>query len=321
LKADRRVQVLGVVDRHPERARGVAQAHGLRDSGGSFDEPWAAGARCLVVGAPPLAHAGLIGEAVGRGWHCLSEKPLALPAAAAANLVEAARSANLVLAVVHNFQFSRSGARLFGLVESGKLGAIRSVHAIQLSNPNRRLPHWYRELPGGLFLDEAPHLLYLLRRLLGRLEIRTVDARTVGAEIRNLSATFEHDSIWATLSMDFDASVSEWQLVVVGDRATAALDLFRDLLVVVSDDGYHRARDILRTSLVTTARHLAGVAGSGARHYSGRLDYGNGEVVRRFVDAVEGRTDRVRWMTGEDGLAVVACQEEILARLGIAPPA
>jgi scyllo-inositol 2-dehydrogenase (NADP+) len=317
LKGDGRLRLLGVVDSHPERAEAAARAFELPHWGTSLDESWLEEVDCLTVGTPPPAHAEFIRAAVERGWHCLCEKPFAFPAAEAAELARIARDARLVLAVVHNFQFSRSGQRLFDLVESGRLGAVDAVYGFQLSNPKRRLPHWYQNLPGGLFLDEAPHLLYLIRRLLGRLEPRSVDARLDGQEIRDLSATFEHESIWASLSMSFGASVSEWQFVVVGASGVAALDVFRDILVVLPDDGSHRAREILRSSARMVAGHVAGVASSGARVVGRRLQYGNDEVVRRFVDAIEGRPERLRWMTGEDGYAVVACLEELLGRAGV----
>lgn len=317
LKTDSRVRVAGVVDVHSDRAERAARASGLPHWGTSLDDPWLNEVDALTVGTPPPEHARIVRTAVERGWHCLCEKPFALPAAEAAALVEAAAEAGLVLAVVHNFQFSRAGERLFALLDTGKLGAVEAVYAFQLSNPKRRLPHWYASLPGGLFLDEAPHLLYLTRRVLGKLEPRTVDARLAGNEIRDLAVTFEHDSIWASLAMSFNAAVSEWQFVVVGERAVAALDVFRDLLVVLPNDGSHRARDILRTSGRLVGGHVAGFASSGLQLVRRRLQYGNDEVVRRFVDAIEGRPDRLQWITGADGQAVVACIEEILGRTGI----
>ena len=317
LAQEKRVQVLGVVDPDSRRAASVARAFGAAHSGTSLDEIWLASANCVTVGTPPLSHAAVIRTALARGWHCLCEKPLAWPASEAAELARAADEAGLVLAVMHNFQFSRSGRHLFELVENGRLGTVESVHAFQLSNPRRRLPQWYRALPGGLVLDESPHLLYLLRRVLGRLEPRCVDARVRGNEIHDLVATFEHETIWATLSMSFRASLSEWQLVVVGTDAVAALDIFRDILVVVPNDGSHRAREVLRSSVRMISGHAAGVVASGVRVVGRRLLYGTDVVVDRFVDAVEGRRDRLDWISGEDGSSVVACLEDLLARAGV----
>ena len=310
------MQVLGVIDTHPDRAEALARTKGLAHWGSSFDETWLEQVDAVTVGTPPLEHAAVVTAALGRGLHCLCEKPLAIPAGDAARLAKTAERGGRVLAVVHNFQFSRAGTRLFELVEGGKLGAVLAVYGFQLSNPRRRLPTWYRALPGGLFLDEAPHLLYLMRRLLGELELRSVDGLLDGTEITHLSATFEHDSIWASLSMNFEASVSEWQLVVVAEHAVAALDVFRDVLVVVPNDGAHQARDILRSSGRMLGGHLAGVASSGTRLVGGRLLYGNDEIVRRFVDAIEGQPDRLRWIRAEDGVAVVECMDGIMRTLG-----
>lgn len=317
LRRDPRVRLLGVVDRDLVRARALADAAGAPHAGTSLDESWARTADAAVVGAPPLAHAAIVTAALEAGLHCLCEKPLALPAADAAELARLAVERDRVLAVVHNFQFARSARRLFALVDEGRLGELRSVRALQLSNPRRRLPPWYRDLPGGLVADEAPHLLYLLRRVLGRLDLRSADGRVDGAEVTALEATYDHERVWATLSMDFRASVSEWQLVVTGDRATAALDVFRDVLVVVPNDGAHRARDIVRTSVRGVAGHLAGSASSGARLAARRLDYGNEEVVRRFLDAIEGDASALTGIAAEDGAAVVAALEELLGRLGV----
>jgi scyllo-inositol 2-dehydrogenase (NADP+) len=319
LNAEKRVEVVGVVDSDGQRAAAAAADVGAEHSGTSFDAEWLDAVDCVTIGTPPLSHAVVIGAALERGWHCLCEKPLAWPASKGTELARVADGAGLVLAVMHNFQFSRSGSRLFHLVETGRLGSIESVHGFQLSNPRRRLPEWYQALPGGLFLDEAAHLLYLLRRVLGQLEPRTVDARLDGSEVREVVATFDHETIWATLSMGFRASISEWQLIVVGTDAVAALDIFRDILIVVPNDGSHRAREILRSSIRVVSAHSAGVVTSGLRTVGRRLRYGTDEVVGRFVDAVEGRRDRLRWISGEDGAAVASCLEDLLVRSGIDP--
>ena len=319
LRADSRVQLVGVVDVHANRAEALARSAGLPHWGTSLGERWLEHVDAVTVGIPPLEHATVVSAALARNWHCLCEKPLAVPADAAAQLVKTAARGDRILAVNHNFQFSRAGARLFALLDDGRLGAVKAVYGFQLSNPHRRLPAWHRLLPGGLFLDEAPHLLYLMRRLLGRLEPRTVDGRLDGTAVRELSVTFEHHSIWASLAMSFDASVSEWQLLVVAERGLAALDVFRDVLVVVPNDGAHRARDILRSSAHIVGGHVGGFVSSGARLASRRLFYGNDEVVRRFVDGVEGRVDRLRWIGAEDGLAVVECMEAILGTVGLEP--
>ncbi len=318
LQRDPRAEVVAVVDRHLERAQDVARRFGIPVAADSLAGSWTKQIDCATIGTPPWEHAVCVEAALDRNWHCLCEKPFVLPAERAAELTTVAHADDLVLAAVHNFQFSRAGRRFFDLVESEALGSLHALYAFQLSNPDRGLlPAWHHDLTGGLFLDEASHLLYLLRRVLGRLEPRQVDAKVVGTEIRGISATFEHETIWATLAMSFDASVSEWTLTAIGSKATAVWDIFRDLLIVLPNDGRHRAGDVLATSGRLLAGHAAGFVRSSfelARH---RLSYGNGEVVQRFLDAVEGDRERLRGMRAEDGHDVVTCIEHLLERSGL----
>jgi predicted dehydrogenase len=318
LKRDPRVTVVGVIDHDADRARAAARKHRLPHFGGSLAEEWVDAADACTVAVPPRAHESAVREALGRKLHVLCDKPFVLPSNRGHALESEAREQQRVLAVIHNFQYGRAGSQLFRLLAAGELGAVREVHALQFSNPRRRLPAWHGELPGGLFSDEAPHLLYLLRRILGTLDVGTVDGRVVDGTVQNVAVTLAHPEVWATLTMSFDASISEWQLLVVGERGAVALDLFRDVLVRVGNDGGHRGREVLRTSAALIGTHVAGVALSGARLAARRLDYGNDEVVRRFVDACEGRPERLEWLTAEDGRAVCAAAEEILQRLGVA---
>jgi scyllo-inositol 2-dehydrogenase (NADP+) len=317
LVSDPRVRVVGIIDRHAERAEATARRFSIPSWSTSLDEDWASEVACLTIGAPPWAHGDLIEQALERGWHCLCEKPFVLPASRGTAIVERAAGARLVLAVVHNFQFSQAGRRLFELIESGGLGDLTAVYGYQLSNPRRRLPHWAAGLPGGLFLDETPHFLYLLRRILGRLEVRTVDARLDADAVRDIWITLDHESIWAQLTMNFNAPVFEWQLLVVGSEAAAAFDLVRDVLVVVPSTRDGSLHDQFRSSRAIVLGHARGFASSGVQLLRKRLLYGNDEIVRRFVDAVEGEPERIRWMTGPDGVATIESLETILGKLGL----
>lgn len=317
LKRDRRAEVIGVIDTHEDRARELAERHRLAHWSTDLDAPWVREAECATVGTPPTSHHAIVTSLLDRGLHVLCEKPLAMTPDQAEAMNVLAEKRGRVLAVVHNFQFSQGMMRTRRLIDSGALGDLVSVYALQLSNPRRRLPTWYRSLPGGLFYDEAPHLLYLLRGLLGELESPRVTARVLpsegSSEIMQLDAIFPHPVIWAQLAMNFAAPVSEWQLLIAGTRQLVAVDIFRDLSVVVPNDGRHEARDVLRTTMRGVSEHVGGVVRSGIGHMSGRLLYGNVEVASRFLDAVQtGR--RADGISGRDGLAVVQLLHGLLER-------
>jgi scyllo-inositol 2-dehydrogenase (NADP+) len=317
LLRDGRARVVGIIDSHPERAEALARRHELPHWGTRVDEPWVAQAGCASVGTPPATHAEVVLRLLNQGLHVLCEKPLAATVGDAEAMVAMATERGRVLAVVHNFQFASAMERARRLLAQGALGDLTGVYAVQLSNPSRRLPHWYPSLEGGLFYDEAPHLLYLLRGLVGELRPSSVAGRlnrsVSPAQVTQLDAVFDHPHIWAQLTMNFSSPVSEWQLVLMGTRQLVAVDIFRDISVLLPNDGAHEARQVLRTTLRGVGEHMAGVVRSGMGHVSGRLLYGNETVARRFLDAVCDRGD-LAGLHGRDGLAVVKTIHELLAR-------
>ena len=162
----------------------------------------------------------------------LTEKPFTMTVEEGEELVALAREQGRVLAVVHNFQFARSVLRLRRWMEQGRIGQLRAVWAIQLSNPARRLPTWFDELPFGLFYDESPHLIYMTRALAGGdLEpvSVTVHPSTRGLEntLAQIDAQMRSGEVPVSIQMNFEAPVSEWHVAAIGDRGIGTVDLFR----------------------------------------------------------------------------------------------
>jgi predicted dehydrogenase len=176
-------------------------------------------------------------------------------------------------------------------------------------------------LPLGLFYDESPHLLYLLRHFLGDdrelLHTTVVPSTRTPPTATPAQVTGQYGgAVPATLVMNFEAPVSEWHVVLLGDRGLATVDVFRDIATFVPNDELHRTRQVLRTSIAGTVAHWWGYARSGPAHMRGRLRYGNDEVFRRFARAVRsGRSPE--GIAGVDGLAVVRAQHDLLAGAGI----
>lgn len=91
--------LVGVHDRRPERAREVADALGVR----AFPTLAALieAVEALVVAVPSTAHRAVAEPAIAAGRHVLVEKPLAANPEDARALVQAARTAGVVLATGH----------------------------------------------------------------------------------------------------------------------------------------------------------------------------------------------------------------------------
>lgn len=291
---------------------------GLTRFSPAMDADWVrAETDALIIGTPPETHYELVMQALSLGKHVLVEKPFAMNTAQADEMIAAADSAGLRLALIHNLQFSRAAAAAFGALERGDLGELRGAFGFQTSNHERRLPRWYKSLPLGLFTDESPHLIYMLLHLLPSARQMSAYVAPPMAETDNTPALVSTHflngaGISGSLHMTFVGAISEWLLVIFGSRQTAVIDFFRDIHLTLPNDGRHETIDVLRTSMRALAGHVGGFAASGNKHVRGALDYGNHEVFRRFAAAVldDAPLDRI---SAQDGRAVVEVMETINA--------
>ena len=135
--------------------------------------------------------------------------------------------------VVHNFQL-RDRPCLNADIPAGVLGTITGIDAAQFGNPGRRLPDWYEGLPLGLFYDESPHLLYLMQSIAGPLRLSNsviIPSRRGLATPARITAWFtaETSDYPIQLSCNFESPVSEWYLMVFGEKPLGIIDVFRDI--------------------------------------------------------------------------------------------
>lgn len=306
-------QLVGVADRNEPRAAAVAQDYEV-DHFASHGDLLGAGLDLLFVCTSPWSHAEITVDAANAGVNVMTEKPMAVGREAVARMVSAARANRTLLAVSHNFLFSRSMRKALRMVRAGRLGRIRHVQAFQASSPARRLPDWYSELPGGLFYDEAPHMMYLLEAFLGDLSLRSAWASQEGGDdptFERLESQFQgDDDTTATLTMVFSAPVSEWFLTVIGTEGILAIDVFRDICVYVPPDGSHSARDILGTSAHAVGGHLIGTVTTGSRILGKRQFWGHDALIFRVLSAAQ--TAAAAPVTGDDGARIVNNMEDIL---------
>jgi predicted dehydrogenase len=246
----------------------------------------------------------------------ITEKPFAMSFAEGTAMAQAAAKSRGVLAVVHNFQFARSIAKLERDLESGAIGQIRAVRAVQFGNPERRLPTWIDQLPLGLFYDESPHLLYLLNRIAGPIEFAkavVVDNQTSASTPAQVDAWFRSPKGYpVTLSCSFEATISEWYLLVHGSRGVGIVDIFRDIYVRLPNDGRHGTAQVVRTSALATWQHWAQHLTSGALHVGGKLRYGNDQVFARFAAGARGDSEALRPIDASSALGTLGLQHQII---------
>lgn len=322
MMADPQYKIVGVIDRSPKLAASVAEKFNITRHAGTeslSDVPWISEVDAITVGAAPHAHFVLLQQALLMGKHVLTEKPFVLETHEGEALCRLAREQKLQLGIVHNFQFSNSFSRLERDLNAGRIGPIRSVVARQFGNPRRRLPTWYESLPFGLYYDESPHLLYLIRRLsLGNPRLLRVDGIAGSANAKTpklVEALYESGdasgNFHISMLLSFEAPISEWFITVFGEHGTGIVDLFRDIYIFLPNDGVHTTATVLRTSLTATWQHWIAHFRSGARHLTGTLRYGNDHIFHRFAQAVLHNIP-LEVIGADDALAVLKMQHEIL---------
>ncbi len=123
----------------------------------------------VYVSSVNAQHRAHVEAAAAAGKHVLAEKPLALSLDDARAMVEACRSAGVVMATNHHLPASPTHRAVKRAVQAGMVGEVRAVrvhHAVQLP---QRLAGWRVDDPvgGGVVLDVTVHDAAAVAAILG----------------------------------------------------------------------------------------------------------------------------------------------------------
>jgi predicted dehydrogenase len=178
-----RGQVVAVQDTHAERARLLAEKHGIgsvyTEAAQVFADPHV---DAVYIAVPNKFHASLVLAALAAGKHVLIEKPLAMNATEGAAMVEAARLAGRVLLVGMNQRYIPSAQTIRAAVAGGKVGEIYHAKAYWWRRSGiPKLGTWFthRELAGaGACNDIGVHALDACLFLMDNFDPVTVSGAT-----------------------------------------------------------------------------------------------------------------------------------------------
>jgi predicted dehydrogenase len=129
----------------------------------------------VTVALPPFLHRPAVLDAVQAGCHVLCDKPMALDATQAAEMLQAAEAAGVIHMVDHQLRFHPSLQHVKRLLEDGYVGQPRHVryHNLNANRGDPALPwHWLddRQAGGGTLLGGASHHVDLMRWLFGEVQ-------------------------------------------------------------------------------------------------------------------------------------------------------
>lgn len=177
---DPRVQLVAAYD--PQQAAGTAF---VREFGGVTHA--SAQALCadpavewVYVATPHAMHADHAQLAAAHGKHVLVEKPMALSLEDCTRMIDACDRAGTQMLVGHSHSFNAPVRLARSLIASGRLGAVRLLHAMNFTDFLYR-PRRPEELDtargGGVVFSQAAHQVDIVRLLVGG-EALSVYART-----------------------------------------------------------------------------------------------------------------------------------------------
>ncbi len=166
LSREPRVEPVAVADMVSASAEAAANARGLACCDTPEELIRRRDVELVHIATPPATHYELAMIAVRAGKHVLCEKPLALNACQADEVLAAARERKVHLAVNHVLRYSPLLKVVKAIVRSGVLG--RPLHAIfENYAEDERLPatHWFWDaaLSGGIFIEHGVHFFDLYR--------------------------------------------------------------------------------------------------------------------------------------------------------------
>lgn len=292
-------ELVGVADTKPDRLEFVRRHYPEVKLFSDHTKLLESDVEAVVISTPIHTHHRLAKEALTAGKHVMVEKPLAASVSEAAELINLARSRNLLVMVGHTFLYNPAVQELRRLVGDGELGRIYYVDAARLN-----LGLFQRR--ANVIWDLAPHDISILMYVLGMSPI-AVSARGSACVQDDV-----HDV--AYLELLFDSGVSahvhvSWldpakvrRITVVGDRKMA----------VYNDVSLSEKIRVYDTGVESPITNNFGEFQMSYRHGQVTIPYITWQEPLRlecehFVDCV--RTGADSRTDGVQGLAVVSVLE------------
>lgn len=224
--------VIAVASRSLERAKTFAAEHEIPNALGRYEDLINHPDIDLIYNAlPPNRHADLTIAALKAGKSVLCEKPFAMNAQQAKEMVNAANDSKRHLIEAFHYRFHPAVTKFLDLIHSGKIGAVRSMTGrFNVPIPKREGQLRYiPELGGGALMDLGCYTLHL-SRLVSKANpvIKTVEhiQDESGVDV-TLSAKMQFDGIQSQLICDMrEGTERDITFAVIGENGSVIFDQY-----------------------------------------------------------------------------------------------
>jgi len=280
--------VTALTRRDAERARESAREFGIAHAFTTTSELCACPeVDAVFIATPDALHLADVLEGTKHGKHILVEKPMAMNADEARQMVESARAAGVTLGVAHVMRFEASVRWFRERIASGAIGKPVLARASFLAPLLQSARTWIDDpklATGGPLADIGVHCFDTLKYVLG-------------AEVRSVMAQAHYDAHWTVEASG--TTLFEFGGGVLGTMSVSARAPYQTLLEVVGQDGVLSALNAMTVDMPVTVEHRR------AFDMVERLEVSNANAytvqVEEFAEAVQG--GKAFAAPGEVGLA------------------
>jgi xylose dehydrogenase (NAD/NADP) len=225
----RKSTAYAVFSKSAERAKSVAQKHGIPFYFSDIDDFLKSGIDAVYVSAANADHYRYVIKAAEAGKHILCEKPLALNTAEAEEMVRVCSENNVKLAVNYVFHFHPLVKKAKEIIENDMIGKFISVTTnfnIEIA-PSSNFRH-SKAGGGGALMDVGTHMIDLLRYFGGEISsvCGVVDSVVYKSEVDDFASAivrFEKGG-YGYFNVSFNSKKAFNRIEILGHKGAISIE-------------------------------------------------------------------------------------------------
>lgn len=215
-----------------------------KKTGDQYDVPWYTDYRDVLslnpdvihICTPHNTHAEITIEAVKKGIHVLTEKPMAVSLEDADAMITAAKEYGVKLGVIFQNRYNASSQAVYEAVQSGQLGKIKGCRMfVTWDRSDEYYSHsdwkgtWDQE-GGGVLIDQAIHTIDLMQWVMGDVDYlkATIDNRNHSLidveDVAEATIFFKSGAIGSLYACNYYTYDADVFLEVHGEKGIARVE-------------------------------------------------------------------------------------------------
>ena len=271
---------------------------------------------------PPATHCKLSVKVMEAGLNVLVEKPMAISLSEADEMVSASKKHGVKLCIAHNFLFTpvmRTARHLVGQGAIGDLIAVEGHDLLVRDKVFKGEHHWSYDLPGGIFGEHSPHLMYLGSAFLGKIKSIRAIARKYSefpwVKADELKVLVEAENGLGVFTNSCNSSKFSFTLDLYGTEGRLSIDNVKQTIVHTHSRS-NRTHALVWDQLNLAFQMLAGAAYVSTESLLGRKWYKIGQyaLFEKFVESLQ--DNLAPPVTAEDGRENIRVLQEIWKQIG-----